>query len=96
MGRVLIIELRIHLLLSQSLKDKRRVRLHITEKLRQRYNLSVAETGSQDYQQTLDLTVAYAALNETSARRMEQTLRDELDTLLEGDGIVSSWDTAIV
>lgn len=91
MGRVLVVELRIRLYLSQSLKDKRRVRLRMTERLRQRYNLSIAETAAQDNRQMLELTMAYVALSETAARDMEQTLRDEVDGLLEGEGETVKW-----
>ena len=95
MGRVLIVALRIRLPLSHSLKDKRRVRQHIIAKLRQRYNLSAAETSSQDVHQTLDLTLAYVALNESSARQMEDTLRLAIEDDLLGEGEISDWQAEI-
>ena len=41
-----------------SLKDKRQVRRSLIDKTRQRFNVSIAEVGTQDVHQTLTLGIA--------------------------------------
>lgn len=53
--------LRLHLPVSASLKDKRQVLRSLQGRLRERFNVSVAETGGQDTWQAADLLVVYAA-----------------------------------
>jgi len=43
---------------AQSLKDKRRVFLSLKDRIRNSFNVSVAETGFQDMHQRCELTVA--------------------------------------
>jgi uncharacterized protein YlxP (DUF503 family) len=52
---VLRIEFRLHG--NESLKDKRRVALSLKQKLRNKFNVAVAETGSEDSMDYLALTV---------------------------------------
>jgi uncharacterized protein YlxP (DUF503 family) len=52
---VLRIEFRLHG--NESLKDKRRVALSLKRKLRNKFNVSVAETGSEDSMDYLALSV---------------------------------------
>jgi uncharacterized protein YlxP (DUF503 family) len=52
---VLRIEFRLHG--NESLKDKRRVALSLKRKLRNQFNVSVAETGSEDSMDYLALSV---------------------------------------
>ena len=67
------VELHVHG--SQSLKEKRGVVRSITQRVRNRFNVSVAEVGGQDTWQIVVLGLAVAA-NEAPAarRRLEQAI----------------------
>ncbi len=74
----------LHLPGCQSLKDKRGTLKPLTAALRQRLNLSVAETGHQDLWQRAE--IACAAVG--SARPVvEATLRAADRTIEEADGV---------
>lgn len=94
--RILILSIDINLHATHSLKAKRRIRLRIVERMKARYNVSVAETRHHDEWQTLGLTVAYVAIDESTARNTMHTLRDMLDVWLEGEGDVHRFEHDIV
>jgi uncharacterized protein YlxP (DUF503 family) len=60
---------------SNSLKDKRQVRRSIIDKVRQRFNASVAEVDTQDSPKTLTVGVAVVSGEAAHAR-------DELDKII--------------
>ena len=60
--------LRLHLPFSQSLKDKRQVVRSLQARLRERFGVSVAETGDHDLWQSAELTLALAASDARHAR----------------------------
>ena len=67
------VELHVHG--SQSLKEKRGVVRSITQRLRNRFNVSVAEVGGQDTWQIAVLGLAVAANEAPAARRkLEQAI----------------------
>jgi uncharacterized protein YlxP (DUF503 family) len=67
------VELHVHG--SRSLKEKRGVVRSITQRLRNRFNLSVAEVGGQDTWQRAVLGLAVAANEAQTARqRLEQAI----------------------
>lgn len=67
------VELHVHG--SQSLKQKRGVVRSITQRLRNRFNLSVAEVGGQDTWQIAVIGLATAANEaETARRRLEKAV----------------------
>jgi uncharacterized protein YlxP (DUF503 family) len=51
-----------------SLKDKRQVRRSLIDKVRQRFNASIAEVDTQDVHKTLTLGVAVVSGDATQAR----------------------------
>ena len=63
---------------SQSLKNKRHVLLSLKDRLRDRFNLSVAEVGEQDLWQKVVLGLACVA-NET--RHVHQVLEQALNVI---------------
>jgi hypothetical protein len=68
------VELHVHG--SQSLKEKRGVIRSITQRVRNRFNVSVAEVGGQHTWQRAVLGLAVAANDAPTARqRLEQALR---------------------
>ncbi len=72
------VELHVHG--SQSLKAKRGVVRSITQRLRNRFNVSVAEVGGQDTWQIAVLGLAVAANEATAARRR---LEEAIDFIAE-------------
>lgn len=65
----------------QSLKDKRRVVKSLKERLRSRFNLSVAETAHHDSWHRAEITACVVA---TDRRRAESVL-DRADGLIESE-----------
>ena len=74
----------LHLPGCQSLKEKRSTLKPLTAALRQRFNLSVAETGHQDLWQRAEIVCAAVG----SARPVvEETLRAADRAIEEADGV---------
>ncbi len=65
---------------AQSLKEKRRVVKSLKDRLRNRFNVSVAETGQQDNWQRAELTACIVATD----RRQAESVLDRADALVEG------------
>ncbi len=61
---------------SQSLKDKRQVLRSLQSRLRERFSVTVAETGSQDKWQSAELLIAYAA---SDSRHAQEVLSKVID-----------------
>jgi len=78
---------------AQSLKDKRTVARGVADKTRNKYNVSVAEVGTQDAHQTLTLGIAVVSGEFSHARDMlddiirfmEKVADAELITIDRGD-----------
>ena len=64
-----------------SLKDKRAVLKSLKDRLRQRFNVSVAETGSHDVWQRAELAVAVVG---TDGRFVDSVL-SKVDRFVEGE-----------
>ncbi len=65
-----------------SLKEKRSVVRSLKDRLRTRFQLSVAETGLQDVHARAELSVALVATD----RRFAETVLDKADRLVETNG----------
>lgn len=77
---------------ARSLKEKRRVVKSLKERLRSRFNLSVAETGYQDTWQRAEITAAVVATD----RRFAESVLDKADALVAAEGlgrIIDSYRT---
>ena len=72
--------LRLQLPMSRSLKDKRQVLRSLQSRIREKFGVSIAETGAQDSWQTAELTVACAA---SDANHVRQTLEKIADFIEE-------------
>ncbi len=57
-----------------TLKEKRAVVKSLCEKLRRRFNASVAESGRQDTHQTAVITVAYLAGDAAAADKTQEAI----------------------
>ena len=67
-----------------SLKDKRRVVKSLKDRLRKRFNVSVAETAYQDAWSRAELSVALVA----SDGRYAESVLSKVDRMLEGESRV--------
>ena len=66
----------------RSLKEKRMVVKSLKERVRNRFNVSVAETDHQDVWTRAELTVAVVA----GDRRQADSMLDRVDQFVESDG----------
>jgi len=73
---VLCITAQLHLAWCRSLKEKRAQAQSLTSRLRQRFNVSVAQSGSQDKHQLLTLSLAALAFDAAQADSIAQNLYD--------------------
>lgn len=77
---------------ARSLKEKRSVVRSLKDRMRARFNVSVAETAYQDVWQRAEITVSTVAADQ---RRVEEVL-DRVDRLVEGEArarIIDSFRT---
>ena len=87
--------LRVRLLVrgSRSLKDKRQVVRSIKDRLRNQFNVSVAEVDDQDMWQRATLAVAYVS---GSSRHANEVISKALDFIEDNvDGYVTNIETEI-
>jgi len=82
----------LHLPACHSLKEKRSVVKPLTTALRQRLNVSVAETGQQDLWQRAEITVAVVG----TARPVVDEILRSADRMVEETDGVRILDTATV
>ena len=87
---VAIVTWELHLSGCQSLKDKRRVLKSLKDRLHQRFNISVAETGHQELWQRAELTCAAVATD----RRQAMSVLSQADKMVAGNGLVRILDSA--
>ena len=64
-----------------SLKDKRRIVKSLKDRLRGRFNVSVAETDHQDVWTRSQLSIAFV----TTDGRLAESLLSKVDRLIEGE-----------
>lgn len=81
--RIGIMDIEIRLSKSSSLKEKRNLKRSIIDRFKKRYNISIIETGQQETNHFLQLTLSFVALNESSALNYQQKLMDELTVLVD-------------
>lgn len=67
----------------QSLKEKRRLVKSVKERLRNRFNVSVAETDHHDVWQRAEITACVVATD----RRRAESILDRADGLVESAGV---------
>lgn len=74
--RILSIEMSFDLPSSFSLKDKRRMRQRLIDRLKNKFNISIIESAKQDDYRSLELSAAYVAIDESTAKIMEERIHD--------------------
>ncbi len=83
-----VLEVTFHIPAAQSLKDKRKIVRSLKDRIRQRFNVSLAETGGQSTWQSC--TLAAASVAEQRAA-VERELHRVLD-LIDFDPLVETVD----
>jgi uncharacterized protein YlxP (DUF503 family) len=89
---VSVIAWELHLDGCNSLKQKRAILRSLKDRLRDRHNVSVAETAHQDVWQRAELAAAVVS----SDRRRAQQLISRLDALVASDGRVRIIDSTTI
>jgi len=84
---IAVITLRLHE--CRSLKAKRRIVKSITQKIRNNFNISIAEVGSNDIYQKAELGLALAG----SDRQLMNSKIDKLLNLIDDIGLAEIVDT---
>ena len=85
-----LLELELHIPYAQSLKDKRMALRSLRDRLRKKFNVSVAETDHQDLWQRAELTACAVAAD----RRQADSILDRADRMVEaeaGGRIIDSY-----
>ncbi|NLA82485.1 MAG: DUF503 domain-containing protein [Clostridiaceae bacterium] len=88
--RVLVIETVIDLPWCNSLKDKRRVRQGLIDRLERRHRLSVKEVDCQDVWKTLCLGMAAVVISESGGRALAASIRTTIEE--HANGQIREWD----
>ncbi len=83
--KVALLTLCFHLPWVHSLKEKRAICKSLQAKLRQRFNVAVAESGALDVHQTLELSVAGFAPGAAEADRFYEKVTDYALTQCDGE-----------
>lgn len=86
-ARVAVGTVELHLPGVGSLKDKRHVLKGVKEKVRQRFEVSVAEVNHQDTWQRATLAVAYVSGDSRHANEVVSKALDFIEASVDGDVI---------
>ena len=78
--RVGILTVRLELSWSRSLKDKRSVLVSLRDRIRQRFNVSVIESGLQENCRMIELSVAAIALSPAYADEILEAVNRFIET----------------
>jgi hypothetical protein len=81
----------LHLSGCQSLKDKRRILKSLKDRLHQRFNVSVAETGHQDRWQLAELACCVVATD----RRQAESVLTAVSEAVSREGLVRIVDSTV-
>ena len=87
-----LLVLELHLPAAHSLKEKRMVVQRVRERLRQRFNVAVAEVDHQELWQRAELAVVSVSSSETNLRQVLEGAQGEASRLLGGDLVRSSLE----
>jgi len=81
----------LHLPYSQSLKHKRQVIKSISDRIRKRFNISIAEVAGQDLWQSSTLGFSAVVSSYAETQRVVQALQETLD-MHEEEALVVSFE----
>ena len=91
---VLVIEVVISLPWCRSLKDKRKVRQGLIDRLERRHRISVKEVDCQDQWQTLCLGIAAVVISESGGRQLEASIRRAVEE--HSNGQIREWRAELI
>lgn len=83
--KILAIEAKLYAPWVQSLKEKRMIVKSITSKLRNKFQVSVAEIDTQDIHKTITIGIAAIVPNNQQADRMEEQIITYLEENTEAE-----------
>lgn len=83
--RILLLEMIFYLPASQSLKDKRQLRQKLMSRLRNRWHLSIAETGAQDSIGRLELAAVLLCRNDQQAANAAEAILEASESIAAGE-----------
>ena len=90
---LLYVTARLRLPWCRSLKDKRAEARSLQSRLRRQFNVTVAETGSQDLHQLLTLGIAALAFDAAQADSIEENLYAFVEGATQGE--ITGWELEI-
>lgn len=82
---LLVIEFKVELEWSKSLKEKRSVKLSLIEKLRKNFNLNVSEVGFSDDIKILNLGISIVNGNMQILKNLDLKLKNYIENNTEGN-----------
>ncbi|OEH92317.1 DUF503 domain-containing protein [Bacillus solimangrovi] len=77
---------------AQSLKDKRSITKRVIERIRNRFNVSIAETDHHQVWQRTEFTVAVAAREQVTAEKELNRVMEFIDSFPEIERTVTSYE----
>ena len=83
MSRILVQEFNFYLYDIFSLKEKRRIKNMLMDRVDNKFNVSIIESAEQDNLDVLAITLAAACLDEKTAQKQEQKLREYIEVNME-------------
>jgi uncharacterized protein YlxP (DUF503 family) len=84
----------LHLPVSRSLKDKRRVVKSLVDRIHQRFRVSIAETGFHDLHQRAEISMAVITNGETEMESLMEEVRNMVESVPEL--YLTRWDPQIL
>ncbi len=85
-----LLVIQLHIPASQSLKEKRKTVRHIKDRIKNRFNVSVAETEGQNTWQHCELSVSMVADSDAAVHREFEFILNYIDSVPEAD-ITGNW-----
>lgn len=88
------VKVALHFDQSRSLKEKRRLLKSIIEKVKQRFNVSIAEIADQDLWQKATIGITYPSITKFQAQKQAKTIENYIVSLQKGT--ISQYDFEVI
>lgn len=89
---ICVITCELHIYDVQSLKEKRSVMKKLLSRLKQRYNVAIAETNFQDVWQRAEISFVTVASNKKVAEREMDKALKMIDSMTELDRTITNYE----
>lgn len=90
---VSVITVKLHASWVHSLKEKRMVVKSLCEKLKNKFNASVIESGSQDIHQTAEISVAFLSADNAQADSINEKISAFIENSTDAEVIDIAYET---